>query len=104
MSKFRNIVLPPFFGPYVERLLRQGDVVNRVRLLRAGDKQYGKSQSDNNHKTKKEVVESFSIKLKDTITDADKTIKNTVIASGVTQEFATNVNPGSALLQLNVGQ
>lgn len=51
-----------------------------------------------------EVVNNFSIKLKSTITEADKIIKTTVTAGGVTQEFTNNVNVSPTLLQLNVGQ
>ncbi|OGZ65252.1 MAG: hypothetical protein A3C50_03950 [Candidatus Staskawiczbacteria bacterium RIFCSPHIGHO2_02_FULL_43_16] len=54
-----------------------------------------------------EASVNFSIKLKDTIAEADKVIKNTVSSGGVTQEFITNVNAGSAnptLLEFNLGQ
>src|SRR3989344_1622448 len=54
-----------------------------------------------------EASVNFSIKLKDTIAEADKVIKNTVSFGGVTQEFITNVNAGSAnptLLEFNLGQ
>ena len=43
-----------------KRLLWHSNVVDRVRgLLRAGDKQHRKRQSDNNHKPKKEMIEGF---------------------------------------------